>query len=224
MPAESVLFAVGNQLHVAGDMDDAGTRRLQYSGPVPDDDWFDYEVTRADVRRCAAMTQMRRQRRNLSAKPVRIARKLLLVLVPVLVVLAGLITALEGSFDWAGPMFANPIVVLLLQLIVGLAVLYGLLFLGLPHLNAWAAAQRRDALGPRRLRLSDEGVHVVTANHTTMIVWSGLREVVEDDGAVYLFLDRVQALIVPARALASVERRRAFVGTCRQRAGNRCEP
>lgn len=74
------------------------------------------------------------------------------------------------------------------------------------QLRAWPADMRRI-----EITLADDGVHVVSPKANGIVVWDGIVTLAEEKRAIYLFLSRRMAYIVPARAFGSETEREEFV-------------
>jgi hypothetical protein len=169
-----------------------------------DGSWLEFELRREDLLRFGRFHLRSRIR-------PRWVPRVIPILLAVVVVLAGLVTLVDGGFAWA----THPLMAVLLLLSGGTFALFLILHAGMPHLIAWAGARQRDVLGPHRLRLGEDGLHSVSPNATSVIAWSGLDRLAETPEAVYVFIDKDQAFIVPDRAFTD-RTRAAFVATCQR--------
>ena len=180
--------------------------------------WLCFEITRDDVRRHAFAMRAREWKRS-GSTPV--ARALALAgwaCGTVLLALAGWATARTGGLGWLSALSSDPLLRGLISVLVLVACLVGLTLVAGPWLDVWRASRRRDVLGPRRIRIGVDGVHVVTQNLTSVVGWGGIARVEDSLGDVQLFLDDSAAILVPARAFAAAADRDAFVDECRLRA------
>ncbi len=184
---------------------------------MPDAGWLEYEVTRRDLLRVAKFLRRRQVARTHRSRPARWALGLIAVLLVILLLSSLALTLAHGGLGWTERVFANALLGWLIQALLVVGALYLVVYLSLPRLTAWAGARRRDVLGPRKLRIDEQGVHVVTAHLTSTVVWSGIESIETDDEDLYLFLDRDQALVIPSRAFAAKSTRETFLEQCRQR-------
>jgi len=122
------------------------------------------------------------------------------------VVLLGILAALQGSFDF---IFQPPLSWLLPAIVVVLA-LSGLLQLAT---RAWVKRMPREGagtLGKHVITLTVEGVAERTDVNQASHVWSAVSEICQDDHAIYIFLDRMHAHIIPLRSFTDADAARAF--------------
>lgn len=66
-------------------------------------------------------------------------------------------------------------------------------------------------LGKRTLEIDDSGIKDLSQHGSSLYYWKSLKEVAEDEGSVYLFLDTMLAQIIPASAFGDKEERSTFI-------------
>jgi hypothetical protein len=176
--------------------------------------WLRFELTAQDVHRYALALRARSWRRTGRTRVARLGAALLLGGLGSFVVLALALTKLEGSASWLAELGDDPLLRVLLVLLLGVLGLLAAFSLAQPRLTVWAAARRRDVLGPRRLRIGDDGIHLVTRNLTSVIAWSGVSRVERCDGDVHLYISDAEAVLVPQRAFPTTDDRDGFVEAC----------
>lgn len=73
------------------------------------------------------------------------------------------------------------------------------------------------ALGPKLVRLDETGIHQTDDRHTGSSRWSGVLEVRDEAGHVFLMIDRYAAYIVPKRSFQTADDVTRFVAFARER-------
>lgn len=63
----------------------------------------------------------------------------------------------------------------------------------------------------REYWFDDEGIHETSAQGSSLIKWSAVQFIRTDGDLLYLFLDRVYAVIIPARSFASENESQQFI-------------
>jgi hypothetical protein len=81
--------------------------------------------------------------------------------------------------------------------------------------SAFRPSQQSEFFRPRQLKISTDGIEQVTSNVRERFSWNAFRAVEESKDTVYLFLDRVRAIVVPYRVFHSDRDRDAFLASCR---------
>jgi hypothetical protein len=59
-------------------------------------------------------------------------------------------------------------------------------------------------LGIKKIDISEQGIQESSENSTTMFKWNSIKEVTSDDQAIYIFVDKVAAIIIPKRHLMDI--------------------
>ncbi|MGO9272015.1 MAG: YcxB family protein [Terriglobia bacterium] len=76
-------------------------------------------------------------------------------------------------------------------------------------------AEDGSTLAKRTLRIDPGGIHFSSATGEGVIWWSGVVEITEDQAYLYMFTDKVCAIIVPKRLFADSAVWKDFVETAR---------
>lgn len=102
-----------------------------------------------------------------------------------------------------------------LEVVAALLVVALLAVVAMPHVAQVALRKHMLApngafLSPQTVQLSASGVSVSSATGNAVVPWSGVIARDEDDANYYLFIDTMQALVLPRSAIA------AFVGEFEQ--------
>lgn len=63
----------------------------------------------------------------------------------------------------------------------------------------------------REYQFDDEGIHETSAQGSSSTKWSAVKFIQTDGGLLYLFLDRVYAIIIPARSFISENESQQFI-------------
>lgn len=81
--------------------------------------------------------------------------------------------------------------------------------------SAFRPSQQSEFFRPRQLSMTDNGVEQTTVNVSERYSWNAIRAVEEGKDAIYLFLDRVRAIVVPYRVFHADADRDHFLAVCR---------
>jgi hypothetical protein len=81
--------------------------------------------------------------------------------------------------------------------------------------SAFRPSQQSEFFRPRQLKVSTDGIEQATSNVSERFSWNAFRAVEEGKDAIYLFLDRVRAIVVPYRVFHSDADRDAFLASCK---------
>ncbi len=81
--------------------------------------------------------------------------------------------------------------------------------------SAFRPSQQSEFFRPRNLTLTESGVEQSTSNVSERFNWNAIRAVEEGKDAIYLFLDRVRAIVIPYRVFHADADRDHFLTTCR---------
>lgn len=178
-------------------------------------EWIDFEIGRDDVRRFARFIYSRHQRRLHKGKPLRLLLRLLLVLTVVLVSLLVVLAAFDGGVGRIAGLADVP----LLRTLVPVALMLGALVLvmkySFPHIATWQAQRSKHAMGPRRVRLGEDGMHLVANHSTSVIAWSGIDSVEESGDDLMVMLSQFAGLIIPGHAFETGADRARFLARAR---------
>ena len=113
-----------------------------------------------------------------------------IVLAPLLIDGATFLQAIEWA-DWRFPL--------------GMAVFLVVFYVGICPLIGYFRSKRQKMLGPNYFSFGEEGVSVENPKSKSVVFWSGIKNVVKSDRRLFLYLRPGVALIIPKRALPSVE-------------------
>ena len=117
---------------------------------------------------------------------------------------AGLAASIRGLEDQTGAFD--------LGMFAGVALFMGVFDYGVQRLKSAHRAKRTAGLiGPHELRITPEGVYGTTDGVESHVTWSRIASVVETEAWLYLFLNRVSAVIVPIGAFENAAHRERFV-------------
>jgi YcxB-like protein len=72
-----------------------------------------------------------------------------------------------------------------------------------------------STLAKRTLRIEQGGIHFSSATGEGVIRWSGVREIAENEDYLYLFTDKIVALILPKRLFADSATSKGFADATR---------
>jgi hypothetical protein len=84
--------------------------------------------------------------------------------------------------------------------------------------SAFRPSQTSEFFRPRHLSLTENGIEQKTHNVSERFAWNAIRGVEETKDAIYLFLDRVRAIVVPNRVFHTDADRESFLATCKSQA------
>jgi hypothetical protein len=100
------------------------------------------------------------------------------------------------------PEISEPLVSVAVLMIVALLAIVAMPYLAQAAMRKHMLAPNGAFLSPQTVSLSATSVRVSSAAGTTEIPWSGVLSRAEDEANYYLFIDEMQALILPRAAVA----------------------
>ena len=178
-------------------------------------EWIDFEIGRDDVRRFARFIYARHQRRVHQGKPMRLLIRVALVLTAVLLACLVALAAIDGGVDRLAGVADVPLFRTLVPVILMLGALVIVMKLAFPQIVTWQAQRSKHAMGPRRVRLGEDGMHLVANHSTSVIAWSCIETVEESGDDLMIMLSQFEGLIVPGHAFESSEERARFLDVAR---------
>jgi hypothetical protein len=98
---------------------------------------------------------------------------------------------------------AQPLGLVAVLLVVALVAIVGMPYAANASMRRFLLARNGAFLSPQTVFLSATAVHVSSSAGTTEVPWSGILSRDEDDANYYLFIDAMQALVLPRTAMAS---------------------
>lgn len=75
----------------------------------------------------------------------------------------------------------------------------------------------------KKYHFDESGLHETSQYGSSLIKWESFKFIKTDGDLLYLFLDRVYAIIIPARCFASIEESQCFVEMLKEKSINRVE-
>ena len=100
------------------------------------------------------------------------------------------------------PDISEPLVIVAVLLLIALLAIVTMPYLAQVALRKYMLAPNGAFLSPQTVSLSATSLHVRSATGTTEVPWSGVLSREEDEANYYLFIDAMQALILPRAAMA----------------------
>lgn len=149
-----------------------------------------------------------------SASTRRKAALLLASLALLVALLMGVLTVATGSLAWAD----DPLLQVLLYAIAVVLGLLALVSLLLALLRVWVRRLPRDdgaTLGHHVLEVEDDGIRVEGRSGSSLVRWDAILDVRTTDDHVFMYVDRMAALVIPKRAFASADECAGFVERAR---------
>ena len=139
----------------------------------------------------------------------RFRRKVGLFSVPFILQVFGWICVGFAGAVYARLMREYPEISTPLEIVGSLVVLAALVMIAVPHLLQSALRKHMLApngafLSPLTVQLTDTSVHVRSASGNTEVPWSGVIARDEDDVNYYLFIDGMQAFVLPRVAITPI--------------------
>ncbi|GAA4425849.1 YcxB family protein [Acidovorax lacteus] len=100
------------------------------------------------------------------------------------------------------PEISQPLGTVAVLLVLALLAIVALPYVAQVSLRKFMLAPNGAFLSPQTVSLSAASVHVSSSTGTTEVPWSGVLFRAEDEANYYLFIDGMQALILPRAAMA----------------------
>lgn len=100
------------------------------------------------------------------------------------------------------PELSQPLVTVAILLVVALIAIVAMPYVAQASLRKVMLAPNGAFLSPQTVSLSSTSVHVSSATGTTEVPWSGVLAREEDEANYYLFIDEMQALVLPRTAMS----------------------
>jgi len=100
------------------------------------------------------------------------------------------------------PEISQPLGTVAVLLVVALLAIAAMPYVAQASLRKFMLAPNGAFLSPQTVSLSATSVHVSSSTGTTEVPWSGVLSRAEDDANYYLFIDAMQALVLPRAAMA----------------------
>jgi YcxB-like protein len=97
---------------------------------------------------------------------------------------------------------SQPLGTVAVLLAVALLAIVAMPYVAQASLRKFMLAPNGAFLSPQTVSLSATSVHVSSSTGTTEVPWSGVLSREEDDANYYLFIDAMQALVLPRAAMA----------------------
>jgi len=181
---------------------------------MPTDD-VEFQLEARDVRRFARFMIRRRTAALRRTWLFRALLGVLISLVVLLLTLAGVLGALSGGFGWVPTLLGDPSI----RLLLGLLAVSGFVAVGLrfavPSIVASQAMKSRHLEGSQHLTLGDDGIEARGPHAKASYAWTGIEDLVREDGDLYVLLSSQQGFVVPGRAFADEAELEAFEARCR---------
>ena len=99
---------------------------------------------------------------------------------------------------------SQPLGTVAVLLAVALLAIVAMPYVAQASMRKFMLAPNGAFLSPQTVSLSATSVHVSSSTGTTEVPWSGVLSRDEDDANYYLFIDAMQALVLPRAAMAPV--------------------
>jgi hypothetical protein len=100
------------------------------------------------------------------------------------------------------PEVSEPLIIVGVLLLIALLAIVTMPYMAQVALRKYMLVPNGAFLSPQTVSLSARSVHVSSATGTTEVPWSGVLSREEDEANYYLFIDAMQALILPRAAMA----------------------
>jgi YcxB-like protein len=102
------------------------------------------------------------------------------------------------------PEAAEPLKTVAASLVVAVAVVVGMPYWAQLALRRHMLDPRGAFLSPQTVQLSASGLHISSATGNTIAPWAGFLALDEDEANYYLFIDAMQAFVLPRKAISGM--------------------
>jgi len=125
------------------------------------------------------------------------------ILIGIVLFLAAVLSLLRGDFGWILEVAESwtGSVLHILFMILGLCILLLVFVLLLTkRFVKKVPSDKSGTLGEHQIRIAEDGIHEKTAVSEGMHKWSAVTDILQDNDYLFLFVDRMQAHIIPKRS------------------------
>jgi len=172
---------------------------------------LEFDVTRDDF---LAFNRVGMRRLFMPRRPIRLA-----VVTLVAVGLFVGFSVLEGGLGWVSDRpFGWVVGILIIAALAVVVLFFTLLLVSLIYAKHMirTAPDDRLGIGRQRLEASVDGIHDHSPKGEELHRWRNVREIVDGQAHVFIFVGRVKAYLLPKRAIAPAELE-TFLAICRAR-------
>jgi hypothetical protein len=114
--------------------------------------------------------------------------------------------------DFSTKTFVDYIIVVLM-----LMILYGIILFLTMNFSLKRSGkllqENGTVLGSKKIEILEQGIQESSENSTTIFKWQSIKEVTSDEHAIYIFVDKVAAIIIPKRYITDVTQQEVLLAT-----------